>query len=1346
MKDFFTDFKITWITLLTLLSINVFGQSNYLYLQNSQVGIGSITETEGGFLYPESSDPLGGICHSLIEFKRNNANFSYVKIDLNGTIDFSSSKTIDLNLLVSQPNTSLTNNTLVCVLRNSGDTDTEVLTSSQIGVFNEWESHTFDFTDKELLTDYNEVYLYFIFNSENNEGDQLSFYIGEVNGPRVEQDFLSTTATSSESGDRVTIHFNGHDGIDKIYNPTFKLFDASDQELSIKQTLIHDDAIDLYLESPIAFGEDVTYSFTQGTVITTEGVKLSSFEGKSVINNSEYVPVINLLYKFGEPSLLTIPNPNGFTLDKNSINPENSSEKVGKFVRGGNPWVNLEWTIPQDYHFDFSETKQFSIDYYFEDINKPDLNKEVTLGFRLYDEAGDKVGEIRLASQTVTCFGNWATYTFDVSVLSEEVRNQIKDLQFYLSPGDVNGEGLTGYVNNVRGPRIVATNIFTEVSTDNNGEAIYLDMYSSGAIQTITNPDFTVTADGEEQTIASISNTDHQIVIELDNPLDLTKEVLLSFDNTAEAITDSDGLELNSFTGVSVEVPEVNVPIIENDVFYYFDDTNNDLFNPFNTSNFTKEVVDNPYINDVVPDARVTKITRAKVSHGNTNFYTVNNAYIRGDRNLVFKMMVYQEDDLPELSYNAIGLELLNRTDNYGIKVEPKITARGQWIELVFDYSQITENRDYKNDPDNPAPPVSESIYNRFSITFGVDNNDDENKIDGVVYYLTNFYGPHVHSESDPSLYALFADGELLEGLSDGIKEFSVEVPSGSDVPEIEAVANHMDAKVVITPAADLSGETIIDVIAQDGTTTEQYKVSFVEGPASTNTNLSEISINDFVLTTFDPSIKEYTFTYPIETSIVPTVEATAEDKNASFVIDQPTELPGVTEIVVTAQDGTTEDTYTLNFNLLPASDIATLSSLSSGDLITDFDPNTFVYNVELPYGTEDIPELNSEKEDDFATIVIHQATELPGSATVEVTAQNGTEKTYTVNFSVALPSTDVSVVSIVYLGYEFEDYKEGVDSYTLSLPHGSTEVPEITVLPNSEVATLVTEVASSLEETSTFTITAQDGITKKVLTFDFEVLPPASQDGTLSSIMVNGEEIENFDPSVTEYDVVLELGTTDAPVVSGLLNDEKGSLTIVQSSTVDGQSTLTVQPEDIFVDETVYTIHFSVRPPSTNTNLASITLDGELLGDFSVDIFDYVIESEDNTVPEVEVTLEDERGSYIIVQAGKAGAPAIITVTAEDQITQQTYTVFIKKSAVTSTALNFENDVQLVRLSATSFEVVSQKSLSGCQLFIHDLQGKVIYAGEMDGLQKVITDLPSAILIVRIVNQDGVWFKKIKL
>ncbi|WP_426432357.1 T9SS type A sorting domain-containing protein [Winogradskyella sp. HB-48] len=104
----------------------------------------------------------------------------------------------------------------------------------------------------------------------------------------------------------------------------------------------------------------------------------------------------------------------------------------------------------------------------------------------------------------------------------------------------------------------------------------------------------------------------------------------------------------------------------------------------------------------------------------------------------------------------------------------------------------------------------------------------------------------------------------------------------------------------------------------------------------------------------------------------------------------------------------------------------ASLSDLTlDGATVSGFSPNTLTYNVELPNGTTTAPTVAgvaTQAGNGSSNVSVTQASGVPGSATLDVTAPNGVDmQTYTVNFTEApaLPPAaptppSVSAISII--------------------------------------------------------------------------------------------------------------------------------------------------------------------------------------------------------------------------------------------------------------------------------------------------------------------------------------------
>jgi len=82
----------------------------------------------------------------------------------------------------------------------------------------------------------------------------------------------------------------------------------------------------------------------------------------------------------------------------------------------------------------------------------------------------------------------------------------------------------------------------------------------------------------------------------------------------------------------------------------------------------------------------------------------------------------------------------------------------------------------------------------------------------------------------------------------------------------------------------------------------------------------------------------------------------------------------------------------------------ANLSSLMvSGVPVPGFSPDIYSYDVELPYGSTEIPVVSATTQDANATPIIIPTFSLPGTTTIDVFAEDlSTQLTYSVNFSVS--------------------------------------------------------------------------------------------------------------------------------------------------------------------------------------------------------------------------------------------------------------------------------------------------------------------------------------------------------
>ena len=276
----------------------------------------------------------------------------------------------------------------------------------------------------------------------------------------------------------------------------------------------------------------------------------------------------------------------------------------------------------------------------------------------------------------------------------------------------------------------------------------------------------------------------------------------------------------------------------------------------------------------------------------------------------------------------------------------------------------------------------------------------------------------------------------------------------------------------------------------------EEDKVVVDDEDKSTDATLKSLAVNGVAINGFDPKVVAYNVVLPAGTKKIPTVTAVVNDSKATLKITQAKRLPGTATVVVTAEDGKSKNTYTVNFTVAPAgkSNDATLKSLSiDGVELAGFNAGTLAYNLVLPAGTTKVPAVTAEVNDTGkATLKITQATSLPGTATVVVTAEDGkTRNTYTVHFTVApvVKSNDATLKSVSIDGVNLTGFSADILVYNVVLPAGTIQIPEVTAVVNDEgKATMTITQAASLPGTAKIEVTAEDGQTKLTYNINFIV------------------------------------------------------------------------------------------------------------------------------------------------------------------------------------------------------------------------------------------------------------------
>ena len=266
-----------------------------------------------------------------------------------------------------------------------------------------------------------------------------------------------------------------------------------------------------------------------------------------------------------------------------------------------------------------------------------------------------------------------------------------------------------------------------------------------------------------------------------------------------------------------------------------------------------------------------------------------------------------------------------------------------------------------------------------------------------------------------------------------------------------------------------------------------------------------------------------------------------------------------------------------------PSTDATLKSIVYGGDLtpVPNFSSDKLDYEVELPANyVGGAPSVQATANDAAADVKITQATTLPGTATIKVTAEDGTTtKTYTVTFSreSAFPKVEraawanirgtatIDQVNLTITGQVLNG-----SSLTLEPQFTGKNIQSWTPqgAQNFSNGAINYTFQSSTSETTVYAVTISEA-------------PAASSDATLKSLTYGGTSVPNFSPSTYAYNIELKAGIKTPPTIAATANDAKATVNITQAQSVPGSGKVEVTAEDGTTTLT-YTINYTVTvPPS---------------------------------------------------------------------------------------------------------------------------------------------------------------------
>lgn len=529
----------------------------------------------------------------------------------------------------------------------------------------------------------------------------------------------------------------------------------------------------------------------------------------------------------------------------------------------------------------------------------------------------------------------------------------------------------------------------------------------------------------------------------------------------------------------------------------------------------------------------------------------------------------------------------------------------------------------------------------------------------------TNTYTLHfdILKSSNTMLAKIELDGRPLEGFVDSIRIYQVDnLPLGQDfLPMIYAEPQEDKQRTRQTQSPNDSLMVTITVIAEDGTTGD-YTLLFRYN-LSDNDSLKMLAFDSKKVENFSPSQLYYSVPLPVGTKQFPDISADlCCDKGDEWqtireeiisISDDSTNM--VCQYIVTAGNGR-QRRYTVSFDILQ-SDVDTLGMIYiNNDSLSVYDAHQVEYSILLNANVTAMPAITYDPGDAYQTVTGRPLLDtlieksLGQKYELEVVAQNGQRRTYTIHFPVAY-SNDTTLNMIFLGGQPLSNFDSERAHYGEQLEYGVTKLPNITVLKKVEAQNVeikyygdslvvIRVVAENRKDTMNYTITFTYGL---------------SPDATLREILLSDTLITGYRPDITSYDIAMWLGQ-ELPAITYTPTDTQQQ---VQYDTVrvvtDNEEYVTIlltvtAPNGIEHKE--YTLNFTfTRKPGTNAFLDSLMVNDQLVStaigfdmDFRRDTFTYTMTYPIGTASDVlftedqvRYTVEDSSSVVTMLQRDKA-------------------------------------------------------------------------------------------------------------
>lgn len=617
-----------------------------------------------------------------------------------------------------------------------------------------------------------------------------------------------------------------------------------------------------------------------------------------------------------------------------------------------------------------------------------------------------------------------------------------------------------------------------------------------------------------------------------------------------------------------------------------------------------------------------------------------------------------------------------------------------------------------------------------------------------------------VEDDSDADIYEFTVPDQVgAEVIDLDLGTINLEVPFGTDLRTLAPDHIEITSGASISPGIgvprDFRVPVVYTVTARDGFTTRDWTVTITTGPPSTASAITSFDLPDLIApATINGGVQLVLGRVPYGTDITTLVPSIEVSSGATInpLPGVPTDFTNPVTYIVTAQDGTTSQNWTVAILVERNTETdITFFDIPELDAPAAIDNLLHTVTGTVPFGTDMTSLVPSIGLSGGASInpLSDVARDFSSPVTYTVTADDGTTtQDWVVSITAGAASSETDIVSFTIPELDAPATIDNLLHTVMgSVPYGTDLTILVPTLGVSTGATIspASDVATDFSSSVTYTVTAQDGISTQDWVVSIQVLPNTAAEITSFDIPELATPV-TIDNLLSTVDGMVPYGTVLTALVPTIEVSTGATINPPSGTANDFSSpvTYTVMAEDGTTTQD-WVISISLAP-NTETDITGFTL-AEQTGAASIDPLTHTIDIEvdyGTNLGFLAPIIQVSPGATIDPLSGVSrdfSSGTLYTVTAEDGTTTQEWTITVSLATP-----NTETDItgfSIPQLISPAVIDYSLHTISGTVLYGTDLTARVPTISVSTGASinpasGVLTDLSSPVTYT-VTAQDGI-------